>query len=118
MDWAYAVSTAIVALSAPLATIAVQWLSNRHNAKMRKLELFEANKQKRIEQYVHAVNDCITAGKSTPEFEKLSYAIELYVPSDCIWVVEDIRLNIETENFYFVKQNIAELCQLLRKEHS
>lgn len=118
MDWASSICTIVVAIASPLATVAVQLLNNKHNAKMQKVEFFEETKLKHIEQYVQSVNNCILQETATPEFEKLSFSIELYVPPNCAEIAEQIRFNIETKNFYFVRQNLTDFCKLLRKKYN
>lgn len=104
--------TAISAIFAPIITAVV---NNRHQLKMKQIELYEENRIATINQYVSTVS-CYLNRPSTNELVEMSgvlNSIYLYVPKKIWKDISNLNMLIENNQLDKARQILPDISQKL-----
>ena len=108
----YGMFAAIAAILAPVFTCLI---NNRHQYKMRKLEIIQEQKSKVIHEYAEACSNYMTDSHKNAQVEYYkSYGkIYLYANKKHWRAIESIHTDIENGNFKLASEKLTNVCQAL-----
>ena len=109
----------IVAIIVPsLAAIIPAILNNRHQRKLKLIDIYEKKAIETIEKYIHHVNTFYFIGKSPDnDFTIVRDAIYLYVDPSLWHLVDEINAAVDSKQPQIVFDKLPVLCKQLQLTH-
>lgn len=108
----------ITAFSAIIAPVITAWINNRHQYRMRKLEMMQAEKIKAVQEYVESCSRYIAHGNSAElaDYARSYGRIFLYVGKKHWKKIRAIHHFIDDGNLHAASDALADICQELSGE--
>ena len=108
----------VAAISAILAPILTALLNNRHQYKIRKLELLQAERIKAIQDFLSACSNYITSytKPTKDEYYRRYGEIFLHVNKKHWKSIEDLNADIENGQARSASEKLTKVCQALSEE--
>ena len=108
----------LAAISAIISPMITAIINNRHQYRMRKLEMVQEEKIKAIQQYAEACSNYISYPNRTDllEYSKAYGKIFLYAEKAHHKAIKEINRNIENKQYLEASETLSKVCAALSSE--
>ena len=108
----------LAAMSAIFAPLITAWLNNRHQYKMKRMEIVQAEKIRAIQEYAESCSNYIARCHRVElgEYSKSYGKIFLYTDRKHWKAIKELHADIESGNFQAASAKFASVCQALSED--
>ena len=112
------IAALVAAVAAIVAPIITSWINNRHQYKMRKLEIMQTERIRVIQHYAEACSNYISRPNQSElvEYSKSYGKIFLYAPKAIHKDIEEIQRLLDVNDFSSASSLLVKVCQELSSE--
>lgn len=112
------IAALVAAVAAIVAPIITSWINNRHQYKMRKLEIMQAEKIHAIQHYAESCSNYISRPNlpELTEYSKSYGKIFLYADKNTHQDIEQIHRYLDNHDFQSASGLLVKVCQKLSLE--
>lgn len=108
----------VTAFSAIIAPVLTAIINNRHNFRVKKMELYQTRKINAIEKYLQTTGLFLSSDKSSDNYSynKCLGEIYLYAPKSVWHLIDELDAQIKSRNFVQAQTTFNEVCKQLSNQ--
>jgi len=107
----------ITALAAILSPVLTSFLNNRHQEKMKEIEVYQVKCIQSIESYVKSAGELLGTftTNSRTDYAKSKNEVLLYTPESTWVLMDELDKEINTQNYQSARETLNAICKTLSK---